>query len=229
VHQSNFRTVGFVEDVDVGTLCQLGLPVIDDVGSGALADPGAVPALADEPSIPDSVAAGSAIVCCSGDKLLGGPQAGLMVGREAAITAARRHPLARAARIDKLSLAALEATLSLYREPERARSEIPTLAMLSADPAELETRAKSLAQAIGPEARVVPCAEKVGGGALPLLELAGYAVALPSKPDALAGRLRRGEPGVLCRIQDGRVLLHVRTVSQDEIETLAAAARRALG
>jgi L-seryl-tRNA(Ser) seleniumtransferase len=228
VHQSNFRTVGFVEDVPVAALCRLGPPVIDDVGSGALADSAAVPALADEPSITESVAAGSAIVCCSGDKLLGGPQAGLLVGQQDAIAAAREHPLARAVRIDKLSLAALQATLSLYRDPQRARAEIPALAMLGLDPAELEARAERLAEAIGSGAEAIPCSEKVGGGALPLLELDGYAVALPGDPDSLALRLRQGEPSVICHIRDNRVLLHVRTVGQDEFESLAATARRAL-
>jgi L-seryl-tRNA(Ser) seleniumtransferase len=198
------------------------------VGSGVLADAALVPALADEPSIAGSLAAGSAIVCCSGDKLLGGPQAGLLVGTGEAIAAAREHPLARAMRIDKLSLAALEATLSLYREPERARAEIPVLAMLTLDPAELEARAQRLAQAIGSGARAVPCAEKVGGGALPLLELSGHAVALPGEPEGLARHLRQGDPPVLCRIQDNRALLHVRTVGQDELDVLAQAARRAL-
>ncbi|MBV8218855.1 MAG: L-seryl-tRNA(Sec) selenium transferase, partial [Solirubrobacterales bacterium] len=105
VHQSNFRTVGFVEEVPVAALCELGVPVIDDVGSGYVGVTGAV--AVEEPAIADSVAAGAALVCCSGDKLLGGPQAGLMVGRGEAVAAARRHPLARAMRIDKLSLAAL--------------------------------------------------------------------------------------------------------------------------
>jgi L-seryl-tRNA(Ser) seleniumtransferase len=229
VHQSNFRTVGFVEDVPVADLCQLGPPVIDDVGSGALADPALVPALADEPSMRESVAAGSAIVCCSGDKLLGGPQAGLLVGKHEAIAVARAHPLARAMRIDKLSLAALEATLKLYRDPQLARAEIPVLAMLSLGPEELGARAERLAQAIGSGAEAVSCSEKVGGGALPVLELEGHAVALPGEPDALARRLRQNEPPVLCHIQDNRVLLHVRTVGEDEFEALGEAARRALG
>ena len=117
VHPSNFRALGFVEDVSIEDLCGLGAPVIDDVGSGVLADAAGIPALGDEPALNRSVAAGAALVCCSGDKLLGGPQAGLLVGRADAIAAARRHPLARALRIDKLSLAALAATLALYRDP----------------------------------------------------------------------------------------------------------------
>ncbi|MCA1657547.1 MAG: L-seryl-tRNA(Sec) selenium transferase, partial [Actinobacteria bacterium] len=130
-HASNFRTIGFVEEVAVEELCTLGVPVIDDVGSGVLADE--LELLGDEPPVRASVRAGTALVCFSGDKLLGGPQAGLMVGGRDAIDAARGHPLARAVRIDKLTLAALEATLSLYRDPELARRELPVLAMLSAE------------------------------------------------------------------------------------------------
>ena len=133
-HPSNFRQLGFVQEVEIEELCELGAPVIDDVGSGNLAED--LPALADEPPVRRSVKAGAALVCFSGDKLLGGPQAGVLVGRAEAIAAARAHPLARALRLDKLSLAALEATLALYREPERARAEIPVLAMLTADEAD---------------------------------------------------------------------------------------------
>ena len=131
-HPSNFRTLGFTEEVEIEALCGLGVPVVDDVGSGVLADD--VELLADEPAVRRSVRAGAAVVCFSADKLLGGPQGGLLVGTSEAIEACRRHPLARAVRIDKLSLAALEATLALYRDPELARAELPVLAMLDADP-----------------------------------------------------------------------------------------------
>ena len=202
VHQSNFRTVGFVEDVPVETLCELGVPVIDDIGSGWLASQPASSGVgaADtagtdaEPALTASVAAGAALVCCSGDKLLGGPQAGLMVGRHDAVAAARRHPLARALRIDKLSLAALEATLRLYREPERALREIPALAMLAADPKTLTARARTIAAGIGDRARFATAFAKVGGGALPLLEFEGPAVALEGEPESLARALRAHEP-----------------------------------
>jgi L-seryl-tRNA(Ser) seleniumtransferase len=221
-HPSNFRAVGFVEDVSIEALCGLGVPVIDDVGSGVLAD--GVPLLADEPAVRRSVRAGAALVCFSGDKLLGGPQAGVLVGTADAVAAAKRHPLARALRIDKLSLAALEATLALYRDPERARREIPVLAMLEADPAVLQTRAERLASAIGGE--VVQSVAKVGGGALPLLELEGPAVALHSgSPDETAARLRASDPPVLARIQDGRVLLDPRTMADEEIAWVVAALR----
>jgi L-seryl-tRNA(Ser) seleniumtransferase len=214
-HQSNFATVGFVEAVEIEALAALGPPVIDDVGSGRM-DEG-LTQLADEPSVRRSVAAGAAIVCCSGDKLLGGPQAGLMVGRAEAIAVATAHPLARAVRLDKLSLAGLAATLRLYRDPERARREIPVLAMLDADPAVLRARARRLADAFGGE--VVEAAAKVGGGALPLLELEGPVARLGDPaPERLAARLRAGDPPLIGRIADGALLLDPRTMTDDEVE-----------
>jgi L-seryl-tRNA(Ser) seleniumtransferase len=230
VHPSNFRSVGFVEDVGIEPLCGLGVPVIDDVGSGVLADAAGIPALADEPALKQSVAAGAALVCCSGDKLLGGPQAGLVVGRTETVAAARRHPLARALRIDKLSLAALEATLLLYRDPERARREIPVLAMLDCDEPTLADRAQRLVDVIGPAAELVRASSKVGGGALPLLELEGPAVALSTNasPVALARALRDGDPPVIARIHEGRVLLDPRTLTGDEIAPVAEGVRLAL-
>jgi L-seryl-tRNA(Ser) seleniumtransferase len=234
VHQSNFRTVGFVEDVPLPALCELGVPVIDDVGSGWLAgQPGAVAGRGggvpiDEPHLAASVAAGAALTCCSGDKLLGGPQAGLIVGRRDAVDAARRHPLARALRIDKLSLAALEATLRLYRDPEAARREVPVLAMLFANPDTLAARAQQIAAAIGDRARIVTAAARIGGGSLPVLELEGPAVALDAEPAALARALRAGEPPVIGRIHDGQVLLDPRTLVEDEVPAVIRAVQAAL-
>jgi L-seryl-tRNA(Ser) seleniumtransferase len=234
VHQSNFRTVGFVEDVPLPALCELGVPVIDDVGSGWLAgQPGAVAGRGggvpiDEPHLAASVAAGAALTCCSGDKLLGGPQAGLIVGRRDAVDAARRHPLARALRIDKLSLAALEATLRLYRDPEAARREVPVLAMLFANPDTLAARAQQIAAGIGDRARIVTAAARIGGGSLPLLELEGPAVALDAEPAALARALRAGEPPVIGRIHDGQVLLDPRTLVEDEVPAVIRAVQAAL-
>jgi L-seryl-tRNA(Ser) seleniumtransferase len=214
-HQSNFATVGFVEAVEIEPLVALGPPVIDDVGSGRMDD--GLRQLADEPSVRRSVAAGAAIVCCSGDKLLGGPQAGLLMGRADAIATARSHPLARAVRIDKLSLAALAATLRLYRDPEQARREVPVLAMLDADPEALRARAERLAAAFGGE--VVTATAKVGGGALPLLELAGPVARIADPaPDRLAARLRTEEPPIVGRIADGALLLDPRTLTDDEVE-----------
>lgn len=232
VHQSNFRTVGFVEDVEIEPLCELGKPVIDDVGSGALAE--GMPALGGEPRVARSIAAGVAVVCFSADKLLGGPQAGILAGTAQAIEACRRHPLARALRIGRLPLAGLAATLALYRDPERARREIPVLAMLDVDPQTLAVRAERLAAGIasaGARAEIVEAVARVGGGALPLLELAGPAVALPS-PDGDAGvlakALREGDPPLVPRIVDGRVLIDPRTLAEDEIDLAGAAIRRAL-
>src|SRR5215211_3645019 len=157
-HPSNFRQLGFVQEVEIEELCELGVPVIDDVGSGVLADD--LAQLAGEPAVRRSVTAGAALVCFSGDKLLGGPQAGLLVGRADAVARARAHPLARALRLDKLGLAALEATLRLYLDPERARREIPVLAMLTAPESSLEQRAARLAALI-PGAEVVASVAKV--------------------------------------------------------------------
>ncbi len=228
-HPSNFRTVGFVEEVAIEALCELDVPVIDDVGSGVLADDLAL--LADEPAVRRSVRAGAALVAFSGDKLLGGPQAGVLVGRHDAIAACRAHPLARALRIDKLSLAALEATLALYRDPAAARAALPVLAMLDAAPAVLAARAAALARATGGE--VVDATARVGGGALPLLELAGPVVALdvdpthPGGASAFAAALRAGEPALVGRVHGGRVLLDPRTLTDDEARLAAAVVRAA--
>jgi L-seryl-tRNA(Ser) seleniumtransferase len=229
-HPSNYRVVGFTEDVAIEDLCGLGVPVIDDVGSGALA--GGLPALSGEPAVPRSVAAGCAVVCFSGDKLLGGPQAGILVGRRGAIEACRAHPLARAVRIDKLSLAALAATLSLYRDPELALAEIPVLRMLAADDDGLRARARLMCDAIGDQARVVEAVARVGGGALPMLELAGPVCAVdPGRlgADELARRLRTADPAVVARVRDGLLLLDPRTLTDQEAgqtaEVVAAALR----
>jgi L-seryl-tRNA(Ser) seleniumtransferase len=230
VHPSNFRALGFVEDVPVEALCGLGPPVIDDVGSGVLADAAGIPFLGEEPSLRGSIVAGAALVCCSGDKLLGGPQAGLLIGTADAVGAARGHPLARALRIDKLSLAALEATLMLYREPARARREIPVLAMLDQSEAQLQARAERLSATIGAPASVIRSVARVGGGALPLLELEGPAVALrtDASPAAVAAALRITDPPVIARIHEDRVVLDPRTLGDDEIELVVTAVTDAL-
>jgi L-seryl-tRNA(Ser) seleniumtransferase len=230
VHPSNFRTLGFVHDVAIEELCELGVPVIDDVGSGALASAKLVPALAEEPNLRRSIAAGATLVCCSGDKLLGGPQAGLVLGTRAAVAAARVQPLSRALRIDKLSLAALEATLMLYRDPARAAREIPALRMLSLSEATLAERAQRLQAAIGAQAEVVRSSSRPGGGALALTELEGPAVSLSADldPDRLAAALRQADPPVIARIQHGRLLLDPRTLSESEIDQVARAVRIAL-
>jgi L-seryl-tRNA(Ser) seleniumtransferase len=230
-HPSNFRTVGFVQEVEIEELCQLarghGAPVVDDLGSGALAR--GLPELADEPPVRRSVAAGCAVVCFSGDKLLGGPQAGVMAGTRDAIERCRSHPLARAVRIDKLSLAALAATLRIYRDPAAAVREVPVLRMLTAGESELRARAESMRERIaaaGVEATVMTATAKVGGGALPLLELEGPVCAVDPGPlgvDELSRRLRRGDPPVVARARDGWLVLDPRTLD-DAAAGLAATA-----
>ena len=222
VHQSNFRVVGFTELPALGELSQIakgaGLPLVDDLGSGAL-----VP-LGDEPTAKGSLAAGADLVCFSGDKLLGGPQAGIVVGRADLVERLRRHPLQRALRADKLTLAALEGTLALYLDPERARREIPVLRMLEAPLEAVRARAARLAQLIG--GTVEETVARVGGGALPLTELPSFACALD---DALAEPLRRGDPPVVGVVRDGKLLLDCRTLDEGELEDAAAAVRRARG
>jgi L-seryl-tRNA(Ser) seleniumtransferase len=231
-HPSNFRVVGFTEDVPVEELCRLGVPVIDDLGSGAIAE--RLPELADEPAVRRSVRAGCAVVCFSGDKLLGGPQAGIMVGRAEVVDACRSHPLARAVRIDKLSLAALAATLCLYRDPALAKDEIPVLRMLAAPRAELEARAQLMCERVaraGGNAGVIEAAAKVGGGALPLLELSGPVCAVESAGDGvdeLSRRLRSGDPPVIGRAREGRLLLDPRTLTDEEARRAADAVVAAL-
>lgn len=236
VHPSNFRTVGFVEEASIEELCGLGhrsgLPVIDDAGSGALVE--GMAELADEPSVRNSVAAGCAVVCFSADKLLGGPQAGIMAGTAAALERCRRHPLARALRIDKLSLAALEATLRLLRDPQAATSEIPVLRMLRAGEVELEARAQRMRAAFtgaGVAAEVDRRSARMGGGTLPLLELEGPVCAVsPAGVDVedLAARLRAQEPRVIARVAEGRLLLDPRTLDDEGAELAAGAVVAAL-
>jgi L-seryl-tRNA(Ser) seleniumtransferase len=231
-HPSNFRVVGFAEEVSIEDLCRLGVPVIDDIGSGVIA-PG-LPELADEPAVPRSIAAGCAVVCFSGDKLLGGPQAGIMVGKRDVVTACRSHPLARAVRVDKLAIAALAATLCLYRDPTLARAEVPVMRMLTAKREELAPRAELMRAFVsrgGGTARVVEASARVGGGALPLLELSGPACAIepgPAGVDDLARRLRAGDPPVMGRIHEGRLLLDPRTLDDQEARRAAEAVITAL-
>jgi L-seryl-tRNA(Ser) seleniumtransferase len=235
VHASNFRTIGFTEEASLPELAALararGLLLIDDLGSGALA------ALGDEPTARASVAAGADVVCFSADKLVGGPQAGIVAGSQAAVASMRSHPLARAVRIDKLSLAALEATLRLHLDPERAARDIPVLQMLAAPRAELEARAERLrsgiaAGAAGAGVSIVPAVARAGGGSLPLLELEGPAVAITAPgtgADELHARLRAGDPPVVARVHDGAVLLDPRTIAEVEIDFVIRGVIAALG
>jgi L-seryl-tRNA(Ser) seleniumtransferase len=220
VHQSNFRVVGFTEQpsaAELATVAQRhGLPLVDDLGSGALFPSNTV-LPSDEPAARDVLAEGADLVCFSGDKLLGGPQAGIVVGRAELVEKLRRHPLQRALRADKLTLAALEGTLALYLDPERAAREIPVLRMLQ-EPAEaVRARAERLAKATG--GAVEETVARVGGGALPLAELPSFACAVE---EALAAPLREADPPVVGVIRDGRLLLDCRTLTDVEAEEAAA-------
>ena len=216
VHQSNFRVVGFTEQPTLAELAAVArrhsLPLVDDLGSGALVD------VADEPTARASLSAGADLVCFSGDKLLGGPQAGIVVGRSELVEKLRRHPLQRALRADKLTLAALEGTLRLALD---APGEIPVLRMLREPTETVRARAERLARLVGGE--VEETVARAGGGALPLAELPSFVCAVE---EDLAARLRSAEPPVISLVRDGRTLLDCRTVTDDEVEEIAEAVRR---
>ena len=231
VHASNYRIVGFTAQPAIEELVRFaherGALVIDDLGSGALAD---LPLFADEPSARESLRLGVDVVTFSGDKLLGGPQAGLALGTTETIARLRVHPLARAVRIDKLNLAALDALLRLYLDPLRVVERVPTLALLAQPREALAERAARLREAIG-AGELVDSVARAGAGALPVAEVESVAVALaPGAIGAgeLAGRLRRGSPAVLGYLHDDRLLLDVLAVGDHEIADLAAAVRAAL-
>jgi L-seryl-tRNA(Ser) seleniumtransferase len=223
VHQSNFRVVGFTELPTLSELAEISrrheLPLVDDLGSGALGP------LGDEPTPAESLRAGADLVSFSGDKLLGGPQAGVVVGRANLVEQLRRHPLQRALRADKLTLAALEGTLVLALDPARATGEIPILRMFHEPVERVRARAERLAELVGGE--VEETFARVGGGALPLAELPSAACALE---EDLAEPLRHGEPPVIAVIRDGRTLLDCRTLTDSEVDQVAGlvAAARAL-
>jgi L-seryl-tRNA(Ser) seleniumtransferase len=221
VHQSNFRTIGFTEEAGLAELAGLarehGLTLVADLGSGLLRPTLGVA----EPTLQEALAAGADLVTCSGDKLLGGPQAGLILGAAATVDPLRRHPLLRAVRLDKMSLAALEATLMLHRDrPER----VPVARMLRQSEAELQRRAERLQAMVG--AGVVEATEAfAGGGSLPEERIASRALALSPRIGAeeAAARLRAAEPAVVGRIKEGRLLIDLMTVADDELPDLAAA------
>jgi len=212
VHPSNFAVSGFTSAVPVADLVGLGTPVVHDIGSGLLRPH---PLLPDEPDAATSLRDGAAVVTCSGDKLLGGPQAGLVLGRADVVQRLRRHPLARALRPGKTTLAALEATL---RGPSP-----PALVALDATPAALHARCTAIAAALvaaGVPAHVVPSTGRVGGGSAPALRLEGWAVALP---EGWAALLRRHEPAVLARVEAGHTLVDVRALAPEDDDAVARA------
>jgi len=240
VHTSNYRVSGFTHSVSLSDLVALGtkrgLHVIDDIGSGAMLDFARF-GFTGEPVARDSIAAGADLVLFSGDKLLGGPQAGLIAGRKELIQKIERDPLMRAFRLDKMTLAALEATLRLYLNPDKALSEIPVLRLLGAPLEELQKRAEDLARRLGgidglARAEAVEDVAYVGGGSLPDQTLKTWIVAVEAKnlSDAdLAQRLRMGEPAVVGRVRDGKVVFDVRTVFPTQESALIDAVALACG
>ena len=223
-HPSNYRIEGFVAAPEAPALVQLGkhagVPVVEDLGSGALVDLTEYGA-EHERTVPEALADGIDLVTFSGDKLLGGPQAGIIAGRSHLLGRLRNNPLLRALRLDKLSLAALAATLECYRN-ESVRERIPIYRMLSTTPAELRARAGAYTAAVA-GAKVVDTRGFVGGGALPQASIASVAVAIQTpEPDALCARLRCGDPAIVARIENGRVVLDLRTIAPSEDELVVA-------
>ncbi len=229
VHTSNYKIIGFTSSVPAADLVPLaretGIPLLEDLGSGLLRPlPGY--ALPEEPTISEAVASGVDLLTCSGDKLLGGPQAGLIFGRRELIEKLRSHPLARALRIDKLSLAALEATLRLYLTGRE--SQIPLLAFFAASSQELLERTRELQRQLdlpGLKLEIVDAAAMVGGGAMPEAELPGPALAIQPEAlslDQLAAALRAAEPALVARIHDERLLLNLRSVDPTDDQLIVA-------
>jgi L-seryl-tRNA(Ser) seleniumtransferase len=236
VHRSNFEQRGFVASAEPAALAALageaGVPYLHDVGSGLLADL-APWGLTSEPRVADALEAGAGLVIFSGDKLLGGPQAGCLVGGRELVARCRENPFARAMRADKLTLAALGATLVLYDDAETAVREIPVLRMLTLDAAELAARAERLAAHCPPAlgAKLEPGESAVGGGSFPGTLLPTTLVALDAGalgPDGLALRLRLGDPSVVARVAGGRVLLDPRTLPDDAGPAIGRALAQAL-
>ena len=250
VHTSNYRLVGFTEHVGIAEMVAIGrrtgLPVIHDLGSGCLIDPSRLP-VEDEPPVQASVRAGADVICFSGDKLIGGVQSGILVGKRATIERIRRHPLARAMRIDKLTCIALETTLKLYLEPSKLEQRLPTLRMLRQEPAVIRRRARRLATRIrqtltrvaGPEApqdlaevTVAEATSEVGAGALPAVGIATHCVVVrpaQSSAEALARRLRQRTVPIFGRIRDQALWIDLRTLQAGEGREVAAALGEELG
>ena len=237
VHTSNFKIVGFTQSVSAKTLVELGhkhgLPVIEDIGSGALVNVEKY-GITQEPSAMESLASGVDIVSFSGDKLLGGPQAGIILGKEKYLSQIRQHPLYRALRVDKMTIAALEETLRTYIDVGRAEQELPVLAMLSATPEELYEKAKQLCRLLqeqGISAKVVPTLSTVGSGSVPGLGFDSFAVSvtpISGSVSELDRRLRLLKRPIVGRITQNQYLLDVRTISETDMAYLADAVTEVL-
>jgi L-seryl-tRNA(Ser) seleniumtransferase len=238
VHRSNFRVTGFTAEVGAGEIAQLaragGAASLYDLGSGLLLDLSRW-GLTGEPTVREAVASGVDIVVCSGDKLLGGPQAGIVLGKKQAIAACKTDPLARAVRADKYTLAGLEATLALYRDEETARREIPTLRMLTEDIVEIRRRGEALKRGVEKKdvertgVELVEGFSEAGGGSFPEAKLPTCLVCLTARPpDRLIERLRANDPPIIARIEDDRVVLDPRTILPGQEETVARGIRAAL-
>ena len=232
VHTSNYRIIGFSETPALPDLVMLGhergLPVIEDLGSGCLLDLNRF-GIHDEPTVQDSVRAGVDVVSFSGDKLLGGPQAGIILGKKQYMDVLKKHPLNRAMRVDKMTLAALEATLRSYEAD--AAEEIPVIAMLSAKPEMLREKAEKLSAMLasaGISAEVLPVEGRVGGGSVPNHSLPSFAVAFDGNITALEETLRLGIWPIIGRIHEGKYLLDVRTLFEEDFSTIVTAVREAI-
>ena len=238
VHTSNYKIMGFTESVPLAELVALGrergLPVIEDLGSGSLVDLEQF-GIHGEPTVQQSVQAGVDIISFSGDKLLGGPQAGIIIGRKDYIETLKKHPLARALRVDKMTLAALRETLYAYTDPAMAVREIPTLAMLAVPEHVLREKAELLCRALadrGVTARTVPAQDQVGGGSVPTQLLPAWAVAIdPGRltVDGLEAALRRRERPIIGRITHEQYLLDTRTLWESDFDYIAEAAAEVIG
>jgi L-seryl-tRNA(Ser) seleniumtransferase len=232
VHRSNFALAGFVAEASASELAALssecGVPLLHDLGSGLMVSLDEY-GLTGEPTARDAIRAGATVVTMSGDKLLGGPQAGLILGKRNALDRVRKNPLTRSYRVDKLTLAALEATLTVYREPARALREIPALAQLTCDLTFLRDRAERIRQQLdGQDVDIVESEASVGGGAFPTARIPSIALAIAGRAHTIEERLRLGEPCVVARVADGRVLIDLRAIFPWEDSDLAAALRAAM-
>ena len=237
MHTSNYRIVGFTQEVSLKEMVALGkeyhVPVIYDMGSGLMADLSRYGV--DEPTVIDALKDGADVVLFSGDKLLGGPQGGILIGKKEYIDKMKKHPLARALRVDKMTLAALEATFFEYLDMETAKKNVPVLNMITVTESELKNRANDLVKAISEKTdayklAVIECKDQVGGGSAPTVRLNGQAVSVFSDKipaERLERLMRKAEIPVIVRVAHDEVLLSVRTIKETEFEAVAEAMRNA--